>query len=297
MKWTILPSDCPVRLFDFLERKQIPKPLWRKMTQHSFLYYQGHKRSLSDYLVPGETLDLSEYFPSFQKNSHHSLDKIYENEHLLIVNKPAGLLTHPASTSLAEISLNDLVLDYFYSSNLLLLPQPVTRLDRNTSGLVLYAKSNRVQNYFQSSGKLSKHYLTMVQKNFPQTALTLSGPIQRAAHSIIEREIGPQGQTAVTQITLKAGNHSFSLLECQLLTGRTHQIRVHLSSLGFPVIGDDLYGGEKNDFLSKGHALHAWKLSCTEENEFFPAFSVQSPLPDYVKKEFPYFPLEYAIMN
>lgn len=234
------------------------------------------ERKPGEFLSAGEIIDLSEYFLC-----HHisePLEVIYETKDFIIVNKPSGLLTHPTSTSQSEITLNDLVLSYYYSQNIPALAHPVIRLDRHTSGLVLYAKKKEIQAFFQKH-PLTKTYLALVKGDFPSTSITIAAPIQRKSTSIIEREIGIGGQSSGTQIKkIKSKNH-LSLVECHLLTGRTHQIRVHLSALGFPICGDSLYG--EADFLSPKYGLHAWKLSFFSPSKSELSFSVTSPIPQY----------------
>lgn len=277
LRWIISEKESGMRIIEFLSKKEIPKKIWKKIKQPSgLLQIQKKDRSPSEILSTGEIIDLSEYFIPY--NTSNLLEVIYETNDFIIVNKPSGLLTHPTSTSKAEMTLNDLVLNYYYSQNIPALPHPVIRLDRHTSGLVLYAKKKEIQSFFQKH-PMTKTYLALVKGNFPSTTIQIGAPIQRKSASIIEREIGVQGQSAGTQIKkIKNSNH-FSLVECRLHTGRTHQIRVHLAALGFPICGDSLYG--EADFLTPKYGLHAWKLSFSFPAKSELSFSVTSPIPEY----------------
>lgn len=257
MKWIISEKESGMRIIEFLSKKEIPKKIWTKIkTPTGSLQIQKKERNPGEILSTGEIIDLSEYF-MYQKVSD-PLEIIYETKDFIIVDKPSGLLTHPTSTSKEEITLNDLVLNYYYSQNIPALAHPVIRLDRHTSGLVLYAKKKEIQAFFQKH-PIEKTYLALVKGDFPSTTITIGAPIQRKSTSIIEREVGISGQSSGTQIKKIQSNHRFSLVECNLYTGRTHQIRVHLAALGFPICGDSLYG--ESDFLTPKYGLHAWKLS------------------------------------
>lgn len=281
MRWIISEKESGMRIIEFLSKKEIPKKIWKKIKMPSgLLQIQKKERSPGEFLSAGEIIDLSEYFISH--NTLSSLEIIYETKDLIIVNKPSGLLTHPTSASKAEMTLNDLVLNYYYSQNIPALAHPVIRLDRHTSGLVLYAKKKEVQAFFQKH-PITKTYLALVKGDFPSTTIRIGAPIQRKSTSIIEREIGIFGQSSGTQIKKIQSSKYLSLIECQLYTGRTHQIRVHLSALGFPVCGDSLYG--ETDFLTPKYGLHAWKLSFSFPSKSELSFSVTSPIPEYFEIE------------
>lgn len=277
MRWIISEKESGMRIIEFLSKKELPKKIWKKIkTPSGLLEIQKKERKPGEFLFMGEVIDLSEHF--LNHNTTSLLDILYETKDFIIVNKPSGMLTHPTNTSQTEITLNDLVLSYYFSQNIPALAHPVIRLDRHTSGLVLYAKRKDIQSFFQKH-LLSKTYIALVKGSFPSTTITLAAPIQRKDTSIIEREIGFLGQSAGTKIKKIKSNHELSLLECRLLTGRTHQIRVHLSALGFSICGDSLYG--EPDFLSPKYGLHAWKLSFSSPCKNNLSFSVISPLPPY----------------
>jgi 23S rRNA pseudouridine1911/1915/1917 synthase len=159
----------------------------------------------------------------------------------------------------------------------------VTRLDRDTSGLVLIAKHRHVHHLFsqqQRKGGVKRIYEAFVAGTFSEDSGTIIEPIARKKDSIIEREVHPDGQYACTNFKVLNSNKLFTHLQLQLETGRTHQIRVHLSYLGHPLLGDDLYGGPTN--LIKRQALH-----CREVSFYHPFFEREyqfvSPLPNDMK--------------
>jgi len=183
---------------------------------------------------------------------------VYEDDALLVVNKPAGMLVHPtvrqerdALTSLVERYY--LAIDYWCNAHLLL------RLDRNTSGLVLFAKSPEYQNIIMRS-KPRKEYLAIVTGNLPQAEGIIDAPLGRREGSIIERCVRPDGKKARTGYKILRRSGELTLVQLRLFTGRTHQIRVHLASVGCPVLHDTLYG-KPGPRLRQ--ALHAFKLGLT----------------------------------
>lgn len=184
------------------------------------------------------------------------LDIRYEDEHLLVINKPTGLLMHPTSTERLHTVAN--VVAYYFketeqeSSSF----HPVHRLDKDTSGLVIVAKNAMVQHAFtQVRPYMSKTYEALCQGYFPAPRCTIRWPITRKPGSIIERYCARDGKTARTDIECLQRSATCSHLRLLLHTGRTHQIRVHMAHLGYPLLGDDLYGGPTDCLTTQ--ALHA----------------------------------------
>ena len=184
------------------------------------------------------------------------LDIRYEDEALLIVNKPPGILVHP-TTKEDENTLSSHIALYYKQQGWQLNLHPVSRLDRNTSGLVVFAKLPEIQGQLIKQG-MDKEYLALVNGTLPAAHGIIDSPIARKPGSIIEREIHPDGKPCKTEYRLvKAG--PLSLIRCRLYTGRTHQIRVHLASIGCPVWHDNLYGNIPGP--PQRHGLHAYKIA------------------------------------
>lgn len=200
---------------------------------------------------------------------------VFENEYLLAVNKPAGMLVHPSSTNDTHSLLNA-VSGYLGGEYLRLMH----RLDRATSGVVLFSKHPRYTHILSqkiSAGDADKYYLAVVEGkwDFPSNHL-ISLPLshdEQDRKEVVDRR---DGVSAVTEVLSSAYHPSqdVSLLKIKLHTGRKHQIRVHLSTVGFPVVGDSLYGGRKNDQL----LLHAWQLRIEVEGQ---EINAVAQIPDY----------------
>ena len=189
-----------------------------------------------------------------------NLDIVFEDEWILIINKPAGLATHPSILHFSN-SLCNGVRFYFDSIGLKKKVRPVNRLDLNTSGLVIFAKCEYIQECLISQMKINlfkKEYLAICNGIFENKSGTINLPISRKENSIIERCVSEDGQTSITNYKVLKEFNTYSLVKCSLETGRTHQIRVHMSAIGHPLIGDSLYGNASN--LISRQALHCYRL-------------------------------------
>lgn len=185
----------------------------------------------------------------------------YEDDYLLVFNKPAGTLVHP-TVSESGATLCDLAARHYAERGLTCGLHPVSRLDRNTSGLVLFAKEPVVQYWLSLPRcRLTKEYLAVAGGaacSLPDSGF-IDAPIARKAGSIIERCVDhANGKEARTAYKVVRRYRDRALLQLRLYTGRTHQIRVHLAALGCPLVGDNLYG---TPGPQSRHALHAFRLS------------------------------------
>lgn len=188
------------------------------------------------------------------------LNIIYEDDSILLLNKPSGIAVHP-SIKHYEDSLASGVKYYFESIGIHKKIRPVNRLDINTSGLILFAKNEYVQENLIKQMKLNKfvkEYLAVVEGILEVKKGVIDKPIGRKDGSIIERCVRTDGQNAKTEYEVINQTKEFSLVKCRLITGRTHQIRVHMAYIGHPLLGDTLYG--KKSTLINGQALHCHKL-------------------------------------
>jgi len=193
------------------------------------------------------------------------IDIIYEDEDILVVNKRPFMVVHPTKNYQSGTLANG-VINYFMESNQNCIVRLVSRLDMNTSGLIIIAKnqfSHGMLSKEMSDNNVEKRYLAIVHGNLEKNSGTIDLPIYKpeGIENGIKRVIDERGQRSVTHYKVIESFENASLVECKLETGRTHQIRVHLGSLGHPIYGDTLYGyGEDEEELIKRQALHAYAL-------------------------------------
>jgi 23S rRNA pseudouridine1911/1915/1917 synthase len=203
----------------------------------------------------------------------------YEDDDFMVIAKPAGLVVHPTGNHTGGTLANGVVA-YWQKRGEHRRFRPVNRLDKDTSGLLIVAKNQWAHEQFsrmQQERSLKRIYQAIAQGRVEPDEGTIDAPIGLADNSCIVRQIRPDGQPAVTHFRVLARGKDLSFLELELMTGRTHQIRVHLSSLGHPLAGDDLYGGQRT--LIGRQALHAARLSFLHPRSGEPV-NLQEPLPD-----------------
>lgn len=281
---------------------------WDGKTCGDFLRYSGVSRRLAarlkhvpdgitlngnhvrtvDIIRTGDIVSIKNIDESLlEPNGLLTVPIVYEDEDVIVFDKPAGMPVHPSHKH-REDTLGNCFAAMFPALTF----RPLNRLDKDTSGLCAAAKSAYAANVL--TGNISKVYAAVTEGapipkpvespliKWYETAegYKIEAPIGRAAASIINREVRGDGQRAVTNYTIEKENGKFALLRVSLETGRTHQIRVHFSSLGYPLAGDDLYGGSL-DFCER-QALHCCEMRFV--SPFGGKVFLTSPLPDDMAK-------------
>jgi 23S rRNA pseudouridine1911/1915/1917 synthase len=189
-----------------------------------------------------------------------NLEILFEDQYILVINKPAGMSTIPSREHPIG-SLANALLGYYEEIGMRATAHIVTRLDRDTSGIVLIAKHRHVHHLLskqQQNGHVKRTYEAFAEGSLKLEMGSIEDPIGRKTDSIIEREVRNDGQYACTHYKVLKRYKDFTHVELQLETGRTHQIRVHMSFIGHPLLGDDLYGG--NLLKIKRQALHCKQI-------------------------------------
>ena len=188
------------------------------------------------------------------------LDIVFEDEDILVVNKQPYLVTHPTKKKVDVTLANGIVYYFQEKYGKEMVPRFYNRLDMDTSGLIIIAKNSFAQAFLQNFGDVKKYYMALVHGIIKEDTITIEKPIARVGDDL-RRQILDEGQYAKTVVkTIKRNeDKNITLAECELFTGRTHQIRVHLSNEGYPILGDKLYGDIDDNV--KRQMLHSYKVS------------------------------------
>lgn len=192
------------------------------------------------------------------------LDIVYEDEYLMVINKPSGLVVHPGNGNYNNTLVNGLM---YYTKNLSNVgggdrPGIVHRIDKDTSGLLLVAKTNQVHEILADDFKnkrIKREYLALLDGVFMRGSATIDAPIGRDKNMRERMAVVEDGKNAVTHMKVLKRYDKYTLVSCILETGRTHQIRVHMAYIGYPVHNDPVYS--KGSATSFGQFLHSYKMS------------------------------------
>jgi 23S rRNA pseudouridine1911/1915/1917 synthase len=213
------------------------------------------------------------------------IDIVYEDSDILVVNKPPFMVVHPTK-SYPENTLANGVLHYFKTSGQNCIVRLVSRLDMNTSGLIIIAKnqfSHMALAREMGKADFEKSYLAIVHGNLSEKKGTIDKPIFRPTEDSIKRTVDERGQRSITHFEVIESLKDADLVKLTLETGRTHQIRVHLSHLGNPIFGDNLYCDMNDDIYINRQALHAYKLSFPNPRTG-KKIDLEAPMPEDMKE-------------
>ena len=218
------------------------------------------------------------------------LDIIYQDSDIAVINKKQGMVVHPAHGNLTGTLVHGILyhIKDLSGINGVMRPGIVHRLDKNTSGLIIIAKNDNAHNILAEQFKdrtCEKIYLALAEGTFKETNILVENYIGRSKSDRKKMAVynnENEGRFASTEFTVLNQFKDAALVECKLNTGRTHQIRVHLASLGHPCLCDSEYGFKKNKYNHDGQMLHSYKLTINHpaKNE---RMSFVAPLPDYME--------------
>lgn len=270
--WEWLEITIP-KEWEELTTEQLFSSIWNAPKKQTHLLRMNKEVKVKDQpvnwtkkLVAGEMLALRIF--SNEKHdftpANMDIDVLFEDEHVLVVNKAAGIDTHPNAPSETNTLANGVAF-YLQEKGESGRLKHVHRLDRDTSGTVLFAKHSFIGSILDKmleNREIKRTYLAVVKGIIKNEKGTINSPIGKDRHHPTRRRVSPGGQPAVTHYeTIKRDyKKGTTTVKCSLETGRTHQIRVHFSHLGHPLVGDTLYGGSKE---MKRQALHAAEIKFT----------------------------------
>ena len=250
----------------------------------------GKKTKASYKVKENDEINIEEDIPKETKivAQDISVEVIYEDNDIIVVNKPKGLVVHPGNGNEDGTLVNammNICKDSLSGIGGEIRPGIVHRLDKDTSGVLIIAKNDSAHINLSEQIKnheVEKNYIALVRGNVKANEATINMPIGRSLKDRKKMCVRKDGKNAVTHFKVLKRYNNYTLLEVKIETGRTHQIRVHLSEIGYPIIGDYIYSNGKNEFGIEGQCLHShnikFKHPITYKN-----MDLTADLPEYFK--------------
>lgn len=267
LKYEITKTFSGITIVDFLEKFHISKKMIYLLGINKDVFINGANEAFEYVLKENDVLEIDE--EKYEKNDMDTwkqmLDIVYEDDDLLIVNKPCNMLIHP--DGIDNKTLSNIVKFHYEKNNLTCSVRYIHRLDYQTSGIVVFAKNFLAHSFLSwqlENQMVEKKYLALVE-NFAYKEVKIDTKIAKDRHENNKYRVSKtSGKEAVTTVRHLKNLGTKKILEANILTGRTHQIRVHLASIKSPIIGDKIYGGTDAPDM----CLHHHKISLTHPRTF-----------------------------
>lgn len=281
-----------IRLDAYISKQvsELSRTMIQKLIESGDILVNGSKKKLSYKVCGGDkiTINIPEVKEVNLKPQDIPVEVIYEDNDIIVVNKPKGMVVHPANGNPDGTLVNAIMAmckDSLSGIGGELRPGIVHRIDKDTSGLLIVAKNDKA--HIEMSNQIKNHevkkiYIALVRGNVGEDEATIDMPIGRSTKDRKKMAVVKNGKEAVTHFKVIKRYGKYTLLEVKIDTGRTHQIRVHMAEIGHPVVGDMVYSNGKNDFGVEGQMLHAksldFKHPITDKQ-----MHLEAELPEYFK--------------
>ncbi|OFJ68702.1 RNA pseudouridine synthase [Anaerococcus sp. HMSC065G05] len=264
--------------------EEIPREKVKDFIKDEKIKINNKKIKPSYKLILEDEIEISDKL--FEKEKieaeYMNLKIIYENEDYAIIDKDENVIVHPAGSIVSGTLVNGL-LDYFGYDNLSHIggddrPGIVHRLDKDTTGLMVIAKNNSSYKYLKNlfeTRKIDKEYLAICNGIFQKKSGTIQTFMNRDPNNRRKMAVTNSGRDAISKYEVISENNGYSLVKIKILTGRTHQIRVHMTYINHPLLGDPVYGNVKHKFNLDHQLLHCHKLGFTDKNGIYKEFCAE----------------------
>lgn len=289
-KLIIVDEDTTKKRIDayLSEKEEYSRMAIQRLINDGKIIVNGKKIKASYKVQNGDKIKIEEEKPKEieLKAQNIPLEVLYEDNDIIVVNKPKGMVVHPANGNPDGTLVNAIMAickDSLSGIGGEIRPGIVHRLDKNTSGAIIIAKNDKA--HIALSNQLKNHeikktYIALVRGIVKESNATINMPIARSKNDRKKMAVDKNGKEAITHFKVLERFDDCTLLEVNIETGRTHQIRVHLSHIGYPIIGDDVYSNGKNRWNVKGQCLHAKSLDFKHPITG-KQIHIEAPLPKY----------------
>lgn len=289
----IVVDEENLRLDAYIAKKEekLSRTMIQKLIEEGDVLVNGNTKKISYKVQAGDIIELNIPEPKETgiKAQEIPLDIVYEDNDIIVVNKPKGMVVHPANGNPDGTLVNAIMAKCKGSLSGIggeIRPGIVHRLDKDTSGLLIVAKNDQAHINMSKQIKdreVKKIYIALVKGNIAEDEATINMPIGRSTKDRKKMAVRKDGKEAITHFKVLKRYDKYTLLEIKIDTGRTHQIRVHMAEIGHPVVGDSVYSNGKNEFGVEGQMLHAksldFKHPITQKQ-----MHLEAELPEYFKE-------------
>ena len=288
---TIKVKNNGIRLDAFVaENTEFSRTNAQRLIKENKIKINGNSVKESYKVKIGDIVEIKDEEPKEieLKAQNIPIDILYEDNDIIVVNKPKGMVVHPANGNPDGTLVNAVMAkckDSLSGIGGEIRPGIVHRLDKDTSGAIIVAKNDKA--HIDLSEQIKNHevektYIALVKGIVSENEATINMPISRSTKDRKKMAVNKDGKNAVTHFKVLERFDKYTLLEVKIETGRTHQIRVHLSYIGYPIVGDEVYSNGKNEWGIKGQCLHAKSLKFKHPitgKEMF----IEAPIPQYFR--------------